>query len=152
MHHSNRKTPGCRKGRPPRVSAVVLGAVPGHREKIPVTVAKAERCLNCQVDWSCSVRARTWLFLSLGKLLSAVRERRIRDMRNHLRRVLPCHEIRIPGIPAVRPGLRDSLPPVLPRQALGHRPGRHHGGARHLPPPGESKKAPEASGAEDRLF
>ena len=45
QHCLHRKTPGCLKGKPPRGKEAVLHFVPGHRENISVTVAKALSCL-----------------------------------------------------------------------------------------------------------
>ncbi len=45
QHRSHRKTPGCQKGKPPRGKEIVLIFVPGRRENISATVAKAESCL-----------------------------------------------------------------------------------------------------------
>ena len=45
QHRSHRKTPGCPKGKPPRGKDAVLRFVPGRRENISATVAKALSCL-----------------------------------------------------------------------------------------------------------
>ena len=68
--------------------------VAGHREKILVTVAKAERCraageLETRCFQSCSVIAQTWLFSLLKSLSLAGKERENEIMNQRLRKMLP---------------------------------------------------------------
>lgn len=70
QHCLHRKTPGCQKGKPPRGKAFVLRFVPGRRENISATVAKAESCLYYFVSHVLRLRGH-------GFFIVAVRERGI---------------------------------------------------------------------------